>query len=150
MKTIAAMTVALAVAASAPVASADAPPIQGPPIVRITPNTIHFGKQPVGTTSSIATATITNTSDATVHLCCFSIILDLRADTGNMDFQPNPCGTPQPGGIPLGPGESCTVTFVFQPINFPGWVIYEFCVATVESGFMTDFRSCITLTGMAV
>jgi hypothetical protein len=41
------------------------------------------------------------------------------------------------------------MTILFQPID-QGRVVYEFCVGYVESGFATDPRSCITLTGVGV
>jgi hypothetical protein len=150
MKKIAAIIIAIVTTASAPLAaSAEAPADKGRAVLDITPSTVHFGEQPVGTTS-IATLTITNTSDATVHLCCFELSFNFRrGETGNMGIQPDPCGTALPEGIPLGPGESCTISILFQPIA-EGRVAYDFCVGYVESGYRTDPRSCITLTGIGV
>ena len=142
---------AIVAAASAPGAGAVAPADKGRAVLRVTPTSLQFGKQAVGTTS-IATVTITNTSDATVHLCCFLLAFDFtRGETGNMGFQPDPCGPALPEGKLLAPGASCTVSIAFQPID-QGWVVYEFCAGYLESDEpdKTDPRSCITLTGVGI
>ena len=151
VKIVALTVVAIVVMASASVASADAPTDKGPVVLRVTPNSLHFGRQPVGSTS-IATLTITNVSEATVHLCCFGLLFDIkRGETGNMSFE-EPCGPSQPGGIPLAPGSSCTVPITFQPINFPGRVVYIFTVGYLESlePDKVDPRNSVTLTGVGV
>jgi hypothetical protein len=72
----------------------------------VSPLTINFGNQAVGTTSAPVTVTLTNVSNNSyLHLLPVTI-------TGNNknDFsQTNNCGTK------LGPGASCTVTVTFTP-----------------------------------
>jgi hypothetical protein len=150
MKKLAPFLMAIMMIASASVANA-APHDNGPALLKIAPKSFHFGAQPVGSTS-ITTLTVTNMSDATVALCCFSLTFDeRRGETGNMQVGPDPCGPALPEGISLAPGESCTVSILFEPIA-PGKVVYDFCVGYVDSDGLetTDPRSCITLMGVGV
>jgi Putative Ig domain/Abnormal spindle-like microcephaly-assoc'd, ASPM-SPD-2-Hydin len=111
---LAAATVALALCGAAPAlashgggggaAPAPAPTPAGTPAVSISPTTVAFGSQALGTTSAPQTVTI--------------------ADTGTAPVFFN--GTPQQGldfnrtddecvGIQIAPGGSCTITAVFAP-----------------------------------
>ncbi len=74
-------------------------------VVNLSPKTLRFGNQPVGTASAPKTVTLTNTGSATLNFTGISIA---GSDAG--DFaQTNTCGT----GI--GGGASCTITVTFKP-----------------------------------
>jgi Beta-propeller repeat/Abnormal spindle-like microcephaly-assoc'd, ASPM-SPD-2-Hydin len=74
-------------------------------VVNLSPKTLRFGKQLVGTASAPKTVTLTNTGSATLNFTGISIA---GSDAG--DFaQINTCGT----GI--GGGASCTITVTFKP-----------------------------------
>ena len=66
------------------------------------PNSLNFGSQAVGTTSSARTVTITNIGSTLVTFTQISV-------TGDFSIQTRACGAS------LGAGASCTVTIVFHP-----------------------------------
>jgi len=72
------------------------------PAVTLSPNSLNFGKQPVGTTSAPKTVTLTNSGTA---------YLSVSQITASGDFkQTNNCV-----GIAIAPGESCTINVTFTP-----------------------------------
>ena len=74
-------------------------------VVNLSPKTLRFGNQAVGTASAPKTVTLTNTGSAMLNFTGISIV---GSDAG--DFaQTNTCGT----GI--GGGASCTITVRFKP-----------------------------------
>jgi hypothetical protein len=107
MKRIAVFVILVVTTISASAALAQPPTDHGRAVLRLTPSSFDFGKQPIGSTST-AVITISNTSKETVHLCCFSLAFDIRGEIGNMDIEPDPCGVNQPEGIPLQAGQTCT------------------------------------------
>jgi hypothetical protein len=72
----------------------------------VSPLSLNFGDQAVGTTSAPQTVTLTNTSNnSMLHLLPVTITGNNHADFA----ETNNCGSK------LGPGASCTVTVTFTP-----------------------------------
>jgi hypothetical protein len=72
----------------------------------VSPLTVNFGNQAVGTTSAPVAVTLTNTSNNSfLHL----LPVTITGNNKNNFSQTNNCGTK------LGPGASCTVTVTFTP-----------------------------------
>ena len=73
------------------------------PAVTLSPTSLSFGTQLIGTSSSSQTVALSNTGTAT---------LDINSVTASANFaETNTCGTS------LTPGASCTITVIFQPRN---------------------------------
>jgi hypothetical protein len=102
------MPVSLAAVGALVVAGALAAPAQAQAALTITPASLTFGSQAVGTTSAPQTLTATNTGTATMLFNNVSISGD-PADFG--------LGTDNCIGINLPAGDSCTVQVVFSPAS---------------------------------
>ena len=75
------------------------------PFVALSPSSYNFGNQAVGTTSSAAPITLTNTGNATLNITSVTI-----AGTNSGDFtQTNNCGPT------VAAGASCTLSVTFTP-----------------------------------
>jgi hypothetical protein len=82
-----------------------APAYAQAPAVTITPTSLTFGSQAVGTTSAPQSVTVTNTGDANLFINGVSI-----SQTG-LDFNTDEACA----GLQLTPGTSCTMSVVFNP-----------------------------------
>jgi hypothetical protein len=77
-----------------------------PPHVSVTPSSLDFGNQPVGTTSAPGPVTLANNRLATLNISGISIIGPNSGDFG----QANNCGTS------LAAGAYCTINVTFTPL----------------------------------
>jgi hypothetical protein len=78
--------------------------IAQPPVLAISPATLNFGNQVVGTSSATQSVTVTNSSKTdTVVISTYSI------SSGGFLFQPSNCLSP------LAPGMSCAIPLIFTP-----------------------------------
>lgn len=103
--------------------------IVGTPGATVSPTSLAFGSQPVGTTSPAQTVTLTNSGTASLNVLGITIIAPY-AETNN-------CGTS------LAPGASCTISVTFAPpgpVNYPGTLIIG---DNADDGSQT-----VSLTGM--
>ncbi|HZP02268.1 MAG TPA: choice-of-anchor D domain-containing protein [Terriglobia bacterium] len=73
--------------------------------VALTPASLNFGSQPVGTTSAPQAIAVTNTGNIALKIWC------IDTETGNIDdfIQTNTCGTELPAG------GSCAISVRFRP-----------------------------------
>jgi hypothetical protein len=75
------------------------------PVVNLSPSSYNFGNQPIGTTSSAASITLTNPGNATLNITSVTI-----AGTNSGDFaETNTCGSS------VAVGASCTLSVTFTP-----------------------------------
>jgi hypothetical protein len=82
------------------------------PVVTLSPTSLDFGEQLVGTTSAPRTVTLTNNGDAPLTFTSFNVQRSLTDQTASPDFTEfNDCGGP----LPLAAGASCTLTVLFAP-----------------------------------
>jgi hypothetical protein len=77
--------------------------------ITVSPSTVVFGTQPVGTTSAPIAVTISNAKSNAQSLQVIGIVSALNPVTGLPDFQTNDCNTP------VAPGSSCTLQVTFSP-----------------------------------
>jgi len=78
--------------------------VPGAPVVSLSPTSLTFGNQLVGSTSKPQTVTLTNTGQATLDI--YSI-----TPSANFGISANTCGAT------LAVGKSCTVSVVFSPMQ---------------------------------
>ena len=74
-------------------------------VVKLSPTSLKFGNQMVGTTSSPQTVTLTNTSTTALA----SVSIGITGSNSGDFAQTNTCGTR------IRPGSSCTITVTFTP-----------------------------------
>jgi pimeloyl-ACP methyl ester carboxylesterase len=77
------------------------------PAARVSPASLDFGEQPLGTTSAPQTVTITNTGTAPLTLS--SLISIVALDTSNFAI------TSDSGGVTMAPGQSRNLSITFTP-----------------------------------
>ncbi|HEX7958504.1 MAG TPA: SBBP repeat-containing protein [Terriglobales bacterium] len=78
------------------------------PLASVSPATLNFGSQNLGTTSAAQTATLRNTGSGILNISTISF-----AGTGGDYFQTNDCGSQlTPAG---GAKDTCTITVTFTP-----------------------------------
>ncbi len=75
-----------------------------PPVVSLSPTSLNFGSQQVGTTSAAQTVTLTNTGGSTLNFSSVTI-----TGTNSSDFTDATCGTS------LAAGANCTLSVTFKP-----------------------------------
>jgi putative Ig domain-containing protein/ASPM-SPD-2-Hydin domain-containing protein len=83
------------------------PPPATAPAVSLSPSTVTFGPQAVGTTSASQTVTLTNTGTASLFINGVS-----SGGLDQLDFNRT---NDQCIGMPVAAGTSCTITIVFNP-----------------------------------
>jgi hypothetical protein len=83
------------------------PPPAGAPALTISPASVTFGPQAVGTVSAPTTVTVTNTGTASAFFNAES-----PGGTDGLDFTDT---NSQCVGLPLAPGASCTLALAFNP-----------------------------------
>jgi hypothetical protein len=97
---------------AAPGGSRTAPPA---PSLTITPKTLDFGSQEIGTTSAPRTLTVTNTGSTPAHVGWLDIQdppgTGFQGSEGEFTSNPNASCT----NAVLAPGASCTVSLTFAP-----------------------------------
>ena len=78
--------------------------------VQLTPTTLNFGSQGVGTTSASQSTLLTNVGTVALNISGIQIT---GADPGDFAIQPSTCvaGTP----VPPVTGNTCSITVAFQP-----------------------------------
>ncbi len=77
------------------------------PAVTVTPSSLDFGRQAVGTVCEPRKVTVKNTGDADLHVS----FLDLSGDTDDFPITADDCT-----GATLAPGATCTAEIVFAPL----------------------------------
>jgi hypothetical protein len=113
MAALAASTVVLAIAATPALASGGGggggtiTPPAGAPAVSLSPSTVAYGAQDVGTTSTPRTITLTNTGSASLF---FSGMRQAGLDPLDFAEIDDQCV-----GLSIAPGASCTLTVIFKP-----------------------------------
>jgi Abnormal spindle-like microcephaly-assoc'd, ASPM-SPD-2-Hydin len=81
------------------------------PVASVSPVSISFGNQPVGTTSSQHTVTVTNTGNANLVMATNGVTV-----TGSTDFKIGSDTCPSTtASVTVAPGSSCTFVVTFTP-----------------------------------
>ena len=110
--------------------------------ITVSPPSVSFAPQPVGTTSAPAVVTVTNTGGAPLNIGAFLHYNtcsdpDCHSVPFALSIQSNTCGA---GPVP--PGSTCTVTVIFTPLAGGDWSAALF----VTFGGLI---SSVTITGTA-
>jgi hypothetical protein len=106
------------------------------PAVTLSPTSLFYGNQPIGTASQFQNVTLTNTGTATLNITSIAFT---GTNASNFTLQNNTCGAT------LGAGLNCTMQVIFKPL-----VVQSYSASLTFTTNASTSPDNVTITGTAI